>query len=283
MGIKLRKETKIGLSVTAAFIMLFWGINFLKGRNLFSGTDIYYALYHKVDGLTVSANVQINGFKIGHVVGIELIKNKSNMLLVSFEVSDEYQIPMNSIAEIYSLDFIGTKAINIKIPASYNSFYQPSDTLISVYDEGFSEIINQIKRKAEHAIISLDSLLHNINTLLDHKTRSLFSQTVNNLAQITSNVNQQFAPDGAAAQTMQHVEAITAELSLHTRSMGRAIENIETVTDSLTQWQVGQTLVSLDSALLATHLLLNNINQGQAPWDNWLRTTRYSKPSSIYR
>ena len=48
---KISKEFKIGIVVTAAIGLFIWGFNFLKGNDLFSHQYELYAVYPKIDGL----------------------------------------------------------------------------------------------------------------------------------------------------------------------------------------------------------------------------------------
>ena len=67
----------------AALGLLYFGLNYLKGSDIFSNARVFYAVYDKVDGLTRDNVVLINGFKVGRVNSITLIPQKSNQILVS--------------------------------------------------------------------------------------------------------------------------------------------------------------------------------------------------------
>ena len=73
-----KNELIIGFFTLSLVIVLYWGINFLKGENVFSNKQFYYAVYENVDGLTISRPVTINGFKVGQVSAIEFSSNNAN-------------------------------------------------------------------------------------------------------------------------------------------------------------------------------------------------------------
>ena len=61
------RETKIGLAVACAIAMLYFGINFLKGINIFTPNSVFYVQYDRVDGIVKTSHVLINGYQVGHV------------------------------------------------------------------------------------------------------------------------------------------------------------------------------------------------------------------------
>ena len=68
---KYNKEFIIGLCVIIAGLVLFFGIDYLKGINLLNPTHFYYAEATDVSGLEKSAPVTVNGFKVGQVRSIK--------------------------------------------------------------------------------------------------------------------------------------------------------------------------------------------------------------------
>ena len=64
---KVSKELKIGIVVICAIAAFIWGLNFLKGSNLFSHKYVLYAVYPKIDNIIPATPLLISGFKIGQV------------------------------------------------------------------------------------------------------------------------------------------------------------------------------------------------------------------------
>ena len=65
------KEFVIGLSVIISLVVLFFGIDYLKGINMLRPSNFYYVEYEDVTGLAVASPVSINGFAVGKVRDIE--------------------------------------------------------------------------------------------------------------------------------------------------------------------------------------------------------------------
>ena len=55
----LTRETKIGIAVVVAIGMLYFGINYLKGINVFKPNTYFYVQYDRVDGIVKTTHVRI--------------------------------------------------------------------------------------------------------------------------------------------------------------------------------------------------------------------------------
>ena len=156
-----KNELIIGLFTLSLVIVLYWGINFLKGENVFSNKQFYYAVYENVDGLTISRPVTINGFKVGQVSAIEFSSNNANLVV---QVSIEEQIPFsrNSILEIYDSDIMGSKSLELKLNKG-SILAKSGDTLIGSIANGItsevSEQFGSVKVSLDQLIISCANLL----------------------------------------------------------------------------------------------------------------------------
>src|ERR1700749_4264666 len=105
---KISNETKIGALTAVGITILILGYSFLKGNDVFSGSNKYYAIYKSVDGLTVSKPVLVNGFQIGHVSKMQL--HEDGRTTVEVKINTEYNIPVNTLAKLVSTDLLGIKA-----------------------------------------------------------------------------------------------------------------------------------------------------------------------------
>src|SRR6056297_3001925 len=127
---RISSEVKIGITGVVTVVVIIWGINFLKGRNVFSNNYSLIATYDQVDGLEPSAKVMMNGFKIGTVERIIFDTEAVVPFTLFMEIENEYRIRSNSVAEIYNADLLGSKAIKI-IQSEEHRFLEEGDTLKS--------------------------------------------------------------------------------------------------------------------------------------------------------
>jgi phospholipid/cholesterol/gamma-HCH transport system substrate-binding protein len=179
---KISKEVKVGFVAMLSIALLVWGYNYLKGTNLLFKTKTVYTVYPSVAGLAKSSPILINGFQIGVVESIYFHPNQSGSVLVELLITEnDYIIPNNSFASLISMDFLGSKAIALKIGNSKTELLD-GDTLqadieMSMLDD-VSEQILPIKQKAENlmdslniAVSGLSKTLNNLNEVLNVKNK----------------------------------------------------------------------------------------------------------------
>ncbi|MCM1225556.1 MAG: MlaD family protein [Lachnospiraceae bacterium] len=193
-----RKEVIIGVCVLAALAILFFGINFLKGVNLFKASNYYYASYTNVEGLAVSAPVTLNGFKVGQVRSIEYEYDNPGHVLVEMSLDKQVRVPRGSEA-ILGSDLLGTASIRLHL-ASANDMHDVGDKLIGVNQAGMMDAIgNSVMPAVEQILPRIDSLMMSLNALVG---------------------------DTALRNAVQRLDRITADLSVTTRNLATATANL---------------------------------------------------------
>src|SRR5450759_3485803 len=104
---KISNEVKVGATALLTILVFIWLYNFLKGKDFFTNTAIYYTVYDKIGGLAESSPVEINGYKVGVVQSIDFVDAESGKLLVVFSVSKGFKLPKNTVAEILPMSLLG--------------------------------------------------------------------------------------------------------------------------------------------------------------------------------
>jgi phospholipid/cholesterol/gamma-HCH transport system substrate-binding protein len=251
----LSKELKIGVFSILILASLFFLINYLKGKDLFGKTNLYYAIYDNVEGLTTTGPVYIKGLRVGFVEKIDYEQEKDKFI-VTLSVKSGYKIPENSVAEIFSSDILGTKSIRIELGQS-KMYLEEKDTLgTNVSPSLITVLTNELvplKEKAENLIESMNNTFSNINDVLDAKTKrditetlAKLNTTVGNLASVTGTLK---AESPKITTIVGNVEDITSSLKSDSKILKRGLENIVTVTDSLKASDIAGTINSLKNIL----------------------------------
>src|SRR5471030_1572858 len=161
---KISNETKIGVLTAIAITILILGYSFLRGNDIFSSSNKFYAIYSSVDGLTVSKPVLVNGFQIGRISKMKL--RPDGHTIVEFKVERKYNVPSNTLAKLVSTDLLGSKAIVFEYGNS-NTNAEDNDTLRADIQGSLAESLQPIQMKAQNLIARLDSSLSSINKILN--------------------------------------------------------------------------------------------------------------------
>ena len=271
---KKNSEIKIGLVALSAIIVLIWGISFLKGKNIFTNSTYFYSIYEEVDGMEASANVRINGFTVGKVTDVFFHPDNSGKIIVKFEMYEEFDIPKNSVANIYNADLMGTKEIQLQIGNS-PIYASSGDTLFSNIEGDLKDEVNKqvlpLKNKAEDLISSIDSVMTVITTVLDKDARASLTNSLLSLNRTFSTMelamvkldSMIYYNDTRVTNILKNVESITTNLHNNNESLGNVIKNFESISDSLAKSQIRSTINNLDASLNNFNDVITKINNGE--------------------
>ena len=273
MKYKLNKEIKVGVLIVLGLAFLYWGINFLGGRNFFSKTKIFYAVYNQVNGLAEANWVMINGVKVGEVREISFMDIKGRVL-VEFAIKNDVQIPKNSIARIYSSDVLGSKAIEIVLGES-TELVKKGDTLLSQIQPSITEEVSYqmlpLKRKTESLMASLDSVLAVIQYVFNESTRENLKHsfesirfTIQNLEHTTFNIDTLMSSQRTRlSQIIYNFESISSNIRTNNAKLTNIINNFSDISDSLSKAKIINTINNANKILSDFSLISNKINTGQ--------------------
>ena len=212
-------------------VVLYSGVNFLKGENIFSNKRLFYAIYDNVNGLTISRPVTVNGFRVGQVSGIDFHSANQANLIVQVAIEEDIYFSTNAILEIYDSDILGAKSLELKMIEGQQTAMS-GDTLFGSIATGLtsevSEQFGSVKVGLDQLIISFDHVLKEIKEL---------SNTANRL--LSNN-------EDRLSQSIHSIEAIASTLENQTQNINNTITNISTFSNNLN---------SIDFVLLSTQML----------------------------
>ncbi len=268
---KISKTSKIGIVLVVGLTVLVWGINFLKGRDIFRTEKVYVARYKNVGGLEASTVVQLNGLKIGYVREIYFAEDLSGDLIVKIAVFNKFPLPVGTTAEIANNDLLGSKIVKLNLGKSAD-FYQHNDTIkTKIESDLMSQVTEQIapiKAKAERLIVSLDSIVSGVAVMLNsesrkniHKSIEQISMTMENLEQISKDlgsvVNSQKTN---LTSTIINFKDLAENLKKDSEALGNILENFSMISDSINPAELKSTLTHLNRSVSGLEAILSNIN-----------------------
>ena len=161
MKFKFSRELWIGALVIATVAVLYFGVNYLKGINIFNPTNYYYVKFDRVNGLSVSSPITIKGYKIGLIKDIIYnYDDPKDGVVVVLQVDDDLRIPVNSQAVLTS-ELLGGANVSLNLNAEMNGvFYKKGDTIPSFIDDGIMATVTaEIMPRVQSIVPQLDSLL----------------------------------------------------------------------------------------------------------------------------
>lgn len=179
-----KKEISIGLSVIVAIVIIIFGIEFLKGINLFRPANFYLAFYDNVDGLDISAPVKVNGYKVGQVREINFNYEKPGKTEVVLALNNHLKIPVDSKAIIKS-SLMGEAYIEINVGASKEMIPIGGD--IPTHQGGglLDGLSETLMPKITNTLTVVDSLVSNLNLIVSDPA---IARSVGNLEGISNNI-----------------------------------------------------------------------------------------------
>jgi phospholipid/cholesterol/gamma-HCH transport system substrate-binding protein len=272
--LKNKREFIAGLSGLFAIAIVYWGISFLKGEDVFSSKRVFYAEYEKVDGLMKSQPIIIKGFMVGKVEDISFKSGFNNSFIVRFNLTNEVDFPANSIANIVSTDFLGGKAVEILL-GDATTPAQSGDTLASSITASFSEEINKqvapLKDKLDHIFGSLDTIIMAVSAILNDKTSEDITVTIQNLrntfARIDQSVNKldQLVSNNEQGldQTLKDIATVASSLKDNTQNFNNIASNFSNLSDTLVNNNPGESLRKLKQSIDETSATLAKLNRGE--------------------
>ena len=258
---KFSKEAKIGLSTIIAIFLFIWGFDFLNGKNIFTSSNVFYMVYKELGGLKESNGVLINGFKVGQVTELRLNPDEGRQVMVKILVDKDYKIPKGSVARLASVDFMGTKAIELILSESFE-YHQSGDTLNSRVGEGIMDKVADFEEILMQITLGVDSLLQNLNSLLNEEMQEDFHQTMNNVKEISSNMKS-LNEHGEITGLIYSLQDLTQSLKAATATLPETMENIKMVTDSLKEAELKMLISQTAQSIENLNLILGKTEKGE--------------------
>ena len=221
---KYNKEIQIAVVAILGVIVLYYGMNFLKGLTISTESN-YYVKFNDISGLSNSCPVYANGYKVGVVENIIYDFDNPGNILAVLEIKDEMRVPKGTTADIVS-DFLGNIKLELKLGDRAVGFLEPKDTIDGGQDKGALSKAAEMIPQVQALLPKLDSILVSVNALL---------------------------ADPAIANSLHNIDQITGSLTSTSRELNR-------LTVSLNQ-QMPQMLENADGMLANANTLTRNLNE----------------------
>ena len=250
---KFTKEIKIALVSIVGIVVLFFGLQFLKGLSVFSSDNSYYVAFSDATGLSESAPVYANGYRVGVVKALNYNYNPQGKIIAEMGINKQMRIPRGSKAELAS-DLLGNIKINLVLSDNPLDMITVGDTIPGGPEQGVMSKVAAMVPTVEQMLPKLDSIMASLNALL---------------------------ADPALRNTLHNVESMTANLDATSRdlrvlsgSLNRDVPGIMTKADSvlgntqqltanLSEIDVAQMMNKVDQTLKNVQEMTDRLNSDE--------------------
>jgi phospholipid/cholesterol/gamma-HCH transport system substrate-binding protein len=245
---KISNEFKIGFWALVALLVLFFGIDYLKGINRFRPGKYYYMTCNNVEGLTVSGHVMLNGYKVGLVRSMSYDRKHPGQVLVEINLGDEIDLPNDSYAEVQT-DLLGTASVVLHLGTS-PTLYANRDTLLGGDKAlGIMDRVNPMLPEVAAMLPKLDSILTGMNQIVNHSGLQESFENVNklttDLCETTARLNSLLRGD--VPQIMAHANS--------------AVTNLDSISTELKEAEISALLANAARALDEARATLAHLNE----------------------
>ncbi|HEY0666674.1 MAG TPA: MlaD family protein [Sphingobacteriaceae bacterium] len=265
---KINNETKVGVLAAVAIAILILGYNFLRGNDVFSSENEFYAVYDNVDGLVASNPVLVNGFQVGRVSKLSLQPN--GKIIAELKIKPEYEVPKTTIAKLESTSLLGGKAIVLELGKG-NIYAENGDTLSAGAAKNLMEQVQPVQKKAEMIIARMDSLLSSLNNTISPEFQGNFQRSFASIARSMETLegttvkfdNLVGTQSNKIASILNNFESISNNLKNNNQKITSIMANIDKVTDEVARAKFAETIENANKAMADLQVTVNKINTGQ--------------------
>ena len=248
---KISKEVKTAILVISGIVLLIFGFNYLKGRNLLDASRTFYTEYENVEGVIPSTPITINGLNVGKVTDIRFKNDGSGKLQIEFVVNNDFNFSKNSKAELYETGLIGGKAIAIVPVMDGAPNAKDRDTLQGTIKAGLTELVNQrltpLQEKIEVMMLGADSLLTNVNDVFDENTKASMRSSIVALNDVVLNFKQTSA-------------SLNKLITANQEKLNNTLANVETISQNLSKTTTDLSNANLDDTIKQLQVTIQNFN-----------------------
>ncbi|GHT63680.1 mammalian cell entry protein [Bacteroidia bacterium] len=228
------KELIIGAVTAISLILLYVGVNYLKGINVFKSSNHYFVKMPKVNELQQSSPVYVDGFKIGVVNAIDFQFDKRDFITVQVNLDKKMKVETGSYFELKS-GLTSGAYLDLHLNKYVGTYCAIGDTLDGISAPGMMDKISEtFIPQIENILPRLDSILQGIQMLVNHP---------------------------ALTQSLEHISASTASLESSSQQLNQILSrDIRPMLTNLNQTSADLAVFSGKVKQLDLDLTMNKIN-----------------------
>ncbi len=233
------KEVQIACVAIFGVVVLFFGLQFLKGLNIFSTEDTYYVAFDDISGLSASSPVYADGYKVGVVKDIVYNYGADGDIIAVVGLDKNMRLPKGSTAEIES-DMLGNIKVNLLLAPNPLERIAAGDTIRGNKEIGMLSKAADMIPAVEKMLPKMDSILTSLNALLADPA---LASSLHNVDAITTEL----------AATSKHLNTLTSNLNRRMPGMmdkaDRVLANTDKLTKNISDMDIAATMTKVNNTL----------------------------------
>ncbi len=251
-NVKIRPEVKIGLFSIVVILISIWGYYFLKGNNILSSNDIFYAQYETAEQLPSNAEVLLRGKRVGTVTDI-FFSDDMTSIVIQLTVERNLNIPRTARVHIVSTGIASQKAVEINFDRACqgDNCARSGDYLVGAR-KGLIESMVDRQELEDYLLIIREGLGGIIDTLGDRFSRQeetneflqsfrKLGYTISHLESITAGIDRQLHQSGdGITQIINNTATITERLEKQMENLENSLSNLNLFIEEISQQELGQ-------------------------------------------
>ncbi len=247
---KISKEVKIGIAFVIAIFLLYYGISFLKGINIFKSSNSYIVVFDDVTGLTQATPVTLNGFKVGLVSSMKLDPNNPKRVVAFLDMDKGMKIPKDRKMSL-DVSVLGSANIILETNPYTKEYVSSSDTIIGARKKGMMDAADTMLPQIQQLLPKIDSILTGIQTLVNSPA---LTQSLSDVNEITGDLAK------STKQLNSMMGALNKEVPVITGNLSKMSNDLTNVSGQLNQVDLVSTYKSVDMTMKNIEGLSSKLN-----------------------
>lgn len=234
------KHVKIGIAFLVSLVMIFFGINFLKGVNIFKKQNSYISVFDNVTNLNVSSPILVNGYQVGLINSINMIDNDSLNLAVEIRLHKGFRVKKGSKLE-FNTDFLGASTVNLLINPYSTEYLSPGDTIPGTRAVGLMDGVARVIPKTDSIMSRLDSVSIALQTIA---TSPSWMTAIESMSKTMTQL------EASSASLRKVMADLETDMPTIGNNFAEISTNFKKVSEDLAEIDVNNTFNKLDSTLV---------------------------------
>ena len=248
-----KKEIQIALVAIVGIVILYFGLQFLKGLTLFSTDRNYYVKFKDISGLSASSPIYANGYRVGVVEDIIYDYTNQSDIVAVVGLDNEMRLPKGSKAEIAS-DLLGNIKLELVLGPNPADLLSPGDTIAGGPQKGVMAMVTDMVPQIQAMLPKLDSILMNVNMLLSDPA---LSNSLHNIDQMTGSLNK------TTVQLHAMATALNQQLPSMVKNADGMLANANNLTRNLNELDLAATMAKVNNTLQNVEQMTAKLNSNE--------------------